>query len=162
LADATEAALTNVSTQSDCATLVGNAVQAVRVAQFECSWTGPWKSARDRKTRVRLQGRILDDGYGRWRLVVANRDSDDPLLETEEVLGWTWLRNFDHAAKTMRWESPTIITLQSGSDMLPEAVRINVVTGEVRLEERHPLPRSYPGNPRKAKEPPPLIVRRID
>ena len=160
LAEATEAALGGLAESTGWNThAVSDAVQAVKDDDFTCAWVGPWKSTRDRKRRVRLQGRIHDDGYGRWRLVVAAKSADEPILETIDVLGWTWLANFDHAAKSMRFVSADVISVTSGSDMLPEPLQIDITTGKILRRKSNPRPITYPGKPRRVSARPQLQVR---
>ena len=160
IADATEAALGGiVETAGWDSRALSDALKAVRNEDFACTWVGPWKSTRDRKRRVRLQGRIHDDGYGRWRLVVASKGSEMPITETADVLGWTWLTNFDHAARSMRFVSADVVSVTSGSDMFPDPVGVNITTGEILRRKPDPRPTMYPGKPRRAPVVPQLQVR---
>lgn len=159
IADAIEAALLLLASHAGWdAQIVKDCVQRTRDAQFSCEWVGPWKLARDRKSRVRLQGRILDDGYGRWRIAVADPTSTDPRLLTEERLGWTWLSNFERASKSMRFLSPTVLELAVGSDTLPEPIQVDILTGAIRGQSHDPRPTSYPGDARRSPERPHLRV----
>lgn len=159
IADATEAALLLLASHAGWdAQIVKDSVQRTRDEQFSCEWVGPWKSTRDRKSRVRLQGRIVDDGYGRWQIAVADRTSTDPCLLTKERLGWTWLSNFERASKSMRFTTPTVLELAVGSDMLPEPVQVDISTGAIKGHSRDPRPTSYPGDPRRSPEKPDLRV----
>ena len=159
VADAVQAALLALGDHSrwDPA-VVRNAVDGVRDASFACEWTGPWKASRDRSTQIRLQGRILDDGYGRWRIVVADRPSGAVRLQTQDVVGWNWLANLERAAASIRWVTPSTIELQSGSDFLPQVVTVNIETGKVKGTRLEPVPTSYPGAASRAPSVPTLLV----
>lgn len=123
------------------------AVEAARSEGFRADWTGPWKWTRDRQRRARLSGAIWDDGYARWRIVVADRETEDPLLETEDVLGCTWLANLQKASKSMRFVGLRTLVATSGSAFRPAPVRIDIDSGQVQRARPDPVPTSYPGDP---------------
>jgi len=139
-------------------TAVDRVVADFRSSGYKCEWTGPWRSTRDRKLRVRMSMRLADDGYGRWRLNVATKDSEDPFLQTEEVLGWTWVDNFIRSSKSMKFVSPSTLLVGSGSGILNRTVTVNIETGEVHRREPDPLPLSYPGDPSRAVRAPKIVV----
>ena len=133
-------------------------VAGFRDSGYTCEWTSQWKSTRDRRLRVQMSMRLADDGYGRWRMTVARGDSDAVVVQTEEVLGWTWIENFVRSFKSMRFISPRVLEVGSGSGILDRAVRVDIETGEVHRREPDPVPLSYPGDQTRVSRPPKIIV----
>ena len=78
------------------------AMRRVGHDDFVCVWESPWKRTPDLRHQVRIKVWVADDGYGRWRVQVANLEND-VLRQTPEILGWTWVDNFVRMAKQMRF-----------------------------------------------------------
>ena len=73
--------------------------------QFVYRWSGPWKSAPDRRHRARASfvlGPV--DGYGRARLEIAGRDSDEPIARSDAAIAYSTLPGFQRSAKSLRWQ----------------------------------------------------------
>jgi hypothetical protein len=125
---------------------VDTAVEKFRESRYECGWIGPWKNTRDRTLRARVVMRLADDGYGRWHMIVAGSETDELLVRTEEVLGWTWIENFVRLSKSMRFVAPRTLEVGSGSGFIDRRVQVNLETGGLVRRATDPTPLSYPGN----------------
>lgn len=159
IAQVVEAALLVIAAWSEWdPSVVSEAMRRVRVAGLQCDWIGPWNATPDRRSRVRLEGHIADDGYARWHLVVASTDSDDSVLVGEDVVGWTWLSNLDHAAQSLHFATPTTVEVMGGSGFNPEPVKINILTGRVHRTKRVLVPTQYLGDPAHVVQIPSIAV----
>ncbi|MDQ1576078.1 MAG: hypothetical protein QOH55_1228 [Microbacteriaceae bacterium] len=137
-------------------------VAKFRDSAYACMWSSGWKSSRDRKLRVQITMRLADDGYSRWKLVVADAHSEEVARQTEEVLGWTWIENCMRSFKSMKFVSSRVLEVGSGSGILNRTVKVDIETGQVQRVAPDPVPLSYPGDHARLADVPKLIVFRED
>ena len=122
-------------------------VARIREDGYACKWTSAWKRTRDRTLLVRIVARIEDDGYGRWIAEIADSETN-VLRRTRELIGWTWVSNFEVMAKEMRFAAPHVLTVGRGSGFLHTESVIDLDTGSVAESEDGPVQiLNYPGDP---------------
>lgn len=125
--------------------LVRAAGRRARDAAWAAAFVGPWKRTPDRRRRVRLFGRILDDGYARWRIGVSELDRDEYVVVSDEVTGWTWLSNLRNAASGARFLDEDRLQVPPGSRFLTEAHVVHVSSGVVEPGTDEHVVLAYPG-----------------
>ncbi len=123
---------------------IDRARDAVVVGGYLFTWTSPWKSSPDGKDRVRIQVRLLDDGFGRLSFMVAAVGSELPRLVSAEIVAGCNSSSYESSAQSLRWEPPSVVTV-SGS--ATGRVRMDTVTGllEVIDPPEYPLPNDGEG-----------------
>ncbi|WP_267419181.1 MULTISPECIES: hypothetical protein [unclassified Curtobacterium] len=104
------------------------AAASLRQAQYRFAFTGPWKSSRDRKTRVRLEARIADDGFARLCLRVAR---DGAVNLSAEFIGSTTIESIRRASRSVRWISSEHVQVDSGAVFDAHQIEVTVSTGAV-------------------------------
>ncbi len=126
------------------------AVERFRESGYECRWTSPWKAARDGRHQVRLSMRMADDGYGRWKVEVADL-TGAVLRASAELPGWTWVENYQIMAKEMWFDPDGHLVVGRGSSFIGHITAIDIDTGSViDAKSNHgsgALSLSYPGEP---------------
>lgn len=123
-------------------------VEHVRASGFECRWTSPWKSTPDRQRQVRLTMKMADDGYGRWKVEVADL-AGEVLRESPELSGWTWVENYQIMAKEMHFDPDGHLIVGRGSGFIGHVTAIDLDSGSVVLAKSNhgtgAIALSYPG-----------------
>jgi len=120
----------------------------VRAGGFECSWVSSWKRSPDHQHQVRIVARIADDGFGRWRVQISD-STGTVVRESPELVGWTWVENFQKMAKEMRFDTARRLVIGRGSMFMDDVTTIDVGSADV-IDERSSrgedgIPLRYPG-----------------
>ncbi len=119
--------------------------------QLVFTWAGPWKASRNRKYEARPLFRLQDDGYGRVRIEVRERDSHEPVARSPEALAFSTLEGFKRAATTLRWEASSSVGLVPYSGLLGDRMgdlRVALDGGDPHSELPEPLAPLDPALPR--------------
>lgn len=126
------------------------AVDHVRAGGFECDWVSAWKPSPDHQHQVRIVTRIADDGFGRWRVQISD-PTGIVLRESPDLLGWTWVENFQKMAKDMRFDTEGHLVVGRGSMFMDDVTTIDVASAAVINEQSSrdgdATPLRYPGRP---------------
>ena len=105
--------------------------QHVLEHDFVYRWAGPWKSAPDRRHRARAAFVLgPEDGFGRVRLEIAERGSDEPVASSAEAVAYSTQPGFERAAKSLRWNGCAEVGMQPYGDMLRTEGEITGRSGE--------------------------------
>jgi hypothetical protein len=137
---------------------IDSLIEKSRERGYRCTWASPWRLSRSRKRKIQMLMRLADDGYGRWHLVIADVESGAVLMETEEVLGWTWVENYVRAFKAMKFVSANVVEVGIGSTMFTRTVEVDIETGEIRRAQPDPVPIVYPGVSSRVSRLPAVVV----
>lgn len=137
--------------------IIRSAARRAREAEWTAAFTGAWKRTPDRTRRVRLFGRILDDGYARWRIGLSELDRDDYTAVSDEVVGWTWISNLRDAARGARFVDDDHLQVPPGSRFLTETYVVQLSTGAISPQQDEHVVLAYPGRADLAPELPDVI-----
>ncbi|WP_161972386.1 hypothetical protein [Glaciihabitans arcticus] len=165
MAEAVYLALRPLALEEHWAPALEAAMGRVRANDYRCSWVSSWKRAPDRTHAVRIVMEIADDGYGRWHVETGKAGA--VLRSTEDLSGWTWVKNFETMAKEMRFDERGRLVVGRGSGFLHAVTTIDITTGEVLSDKpsepygKNPVRLNYSGMP-GTPVPPVRVVEPID
>jgi hypothetical protein len=92
-------------------------------------WDSPWKTSPDRRHQARAQFRLMEDGYGRVRIEVRERQGAAVVAATDEAVAFSTSKGFQRSARTLRWTDNDAVQLVPYIGLGAEASN-----GLVRLE----------------------------
>ncbi len=96
---------------------------------YEYSWTSPWKASPDRRHRARCAYRLgPQDGYGRVRLEIGGRRSDEVVARSGEAIAFCTSPGFVRSADTLRWSGSGSVAMAPYGGLGPPS---GLVRGEV-------------------------------
>lgn len=85
-------------------------------------WQSPWKASPDRRHRARAVYRLTaDDGWGRVRLEIADRSTNEVIAVSDEAVGFCTSKGFVRSARTLAWSDSGRVGLTPYCGLLGEA-----------------------------------------
>jgi hypothetical protein len=120
------------------------------------TWSGPWKSSRDRRLEARATYGIDDDGGGHAAIELRRAGEDDPFTWSGRAQAYPTVEGFRRSARTLRWRTPEQVVLVPYSGLVgavgaPLELLVDAVPASV-------VPRAGGGSRPSEDTPRPVVV----